>query len=107
MPNWAQTPIRKIAATRAANAGATVAQLNAIFGWKGTPRRPTERASPARQLASSLRTTSEHLFPHLDKRCGRKSKTNNDFRSLFFEWWAHKDSNLGPADGSVQILSHI
>jgi integrase len=27
---------RKIAATRAAEAGATVAQLNAIFGWKGT-----------------------------------------------------------------------
>jgi integrase len=27
---------RKIAATRAAEAAATVAQLNAIFGWKGT-----------------------------------------------------------------------
>jgi len=27
---------RKIAATRAAEAGATVAQLNAIFGWSGT-----------------------------------------------------------------------
>jgi integrase len=27
---------RKIAATRAAEAGATVAELNAIFGWKGT-----------------------------------------------------------------------
>jgi integrase len=27
--------VRKIAATRAANAGATVAQLEAIFGWKG------------------------------------------------------------------------
>jgi integrase len=27
--------LRKIAATRAANAGATVAQLEAIFGWKG------------------------------------------------------------------------
>jgi integrase len=28
--------VRKIAATRAANNGATVAQLNAIFGWTGT-----------------------------------------------------------------------
>lgn len=28
--------VRKIAATRAANNGATVAQLNAIFGWSGT-----------------------------------------------------------------------
>src|SRR6185503_5776301 len=27
--------VRKIAATRAANAGATVAQLEAIFGWQG------------------------------------------------------------------------
>jgi len=27
---------RKIAATRAAENGASVAQLNAIFGWKGT-----------------------------------------------------------------------
>lgn len=28
--------VRKIAATRAAENGATVAQLNAIFGWTGT-----------------------------------------------------------------------
>ena len=27
---------RKIAATRAADSGATIAQLNAIFGWKGS-----------------------------------------------------------------------
>ena len=27
--------LRKIAATRAANAGATVAELEAIFGWSG------------------------------------------------------------------------
>ena len=27
--------VRKIAATRAANRGATVAQLEAIFGWQG------------------------------------------------------------------------
>jgi integrase len=29
--------VRKIAATRAANAGATVAELEAIFGWQGAP----------------------------------------------------------------------
>lgn len=28
--------VRKIAATRAADSGATVAQLNAIFGWSGS-----------------------------------------------------------------------
>jgi hypothetical protein len=27
--------VRKIAATRAANSGATVAELEAIFGWRG------------------------------------------------------------------------
>ena len=30
------TVAERIAATRAAEAGATVAQLNAIFGWTGT-----------------------------------------------------------------------
>ena len=41
--------LRKAAATRAAENGATVAQLNAIFGWKGsedgdrsTPKPPTD-----------------------------------------------------------------
>jgi integrase len=36
LPNRSAHGCRKIAATRAAEAGATVAQLNAIFGWKGT-----------------------------------------------------------------------
>ena len=36
LPNCSAHGCRKIAATRAAEAGATVVQLNAIFGWKGT-----------------------------------------------------------------------
>jgi integrase len=36
LPNRSAHGCRKIAATRAAENGATVAQLNAIFGWSGT-----------------------------------------------------------------------
>jgi integrase len=44
--------VRKIAATRAANAGATVAQLEAIFGWQGGTMAYT-RAADRRRLAVS------------------------------------------------------
>ena len=44
--------VRKIAATRAANAGATVAQLEAIFGWSGGRMAALyTRAADRRQLA--------------------------------------------------------
>lgn len=44
--------VRKIAATRAANAGATVAQLEAIFGWSGgTMASLYTRAADRRRLA--------------------------------------------------------
>ena len=44
--------VRKIAATRAANAGATVAQLEAIFGWcGGTMASLYTRAADRRRLA--------------------------------------------------------
>jgi integrase len=44
--------VRKIAATRAANAGATVAQLEAIFGWQGgTMASLYTRAADRRRLA--------------------------------------------------------
>jgi integrase len=57
--------LRKAAATRAANAGATVAQLNAIFGWRGAAMASlyTEAADRRRlaqdamhKLANSQRT---------------------------------------------------
>ncbi|MET0669335.1 MAG: tyrosine-type recombinase/integrase [Xanthobacteraceae bacterium] len=61
--------VRKIAATRAANHGATVAQLEAIFGWRqhSTPGRRIASGSRLR-LCTSSRTMSEHLFPHPGKR---------------------------------------
>jgi hypothetical protein len=42
---------RKIAATRAAEAGATVAELNAIFGWRGTAMASLYTASADRKLS--------------------------------------------------------
>jgi len=45
--------VRKIAATRAANAGATVAQLEAIFGWTGgTMASHYTRSADRRRLAT-------------------------------------------------------
>lgn len=47
--------VRKIAATRAANAGATVAQLEAIFGWSGGRLASLyTRAADRRRLAMEL-----------------------------------------------------
>jgi len=44
--------VRKIAATRAANAGATVAQLETIFGWSGARMAALyTRAADRRRLA--------------------------------------------------------
>jgi integrase len=47
--------VRKIAATRAANAGATVAQLEAIFGWSGGGRMASlyTRSADRERLAKS------------------------------------------------------
>jgi integrase len=51
--------VRKIAATRAANAGATVAQLEAIFGWTGgTMASHYTRKADRKRLA----TSSMHLL---------------------------------------------
>ena len=49
--------VRKIAATRAANAGATVAQLEAIFGWSGGRMAALyTRAADRRRLAMEAMT---------------------------------------------------
>ena len=71
--------IRKLGATRAANAGATVPQLKAIFGWTAIEdgdalhsRRPI--GADWRQMrCTSLRTISELLLSHLPDRCDNQS----------------------------------
>jgi integrase len=53
--------VRKIAATRSANAGATVAQLEAIFGWQGgTMASLYTRAADRRRLALEAMHTLEN-----------------------------------------------
>jgi len=70
--------VRKIAATRAANRGATVAQLEAIFGWQGGAMASLYTRSADRQrlsieamhkLATSMVEPSHPVRPR-----GRKSK---------------------------------
>jgi len=55
---------RKIAATRAADNGASVAQLNAIFGWRGTAMaslytEEADRKRLARQAIEKLTNENE------------------------------------------------
>jgi integrase len=64
IPNKSAHGCRKIAATRAAENGATVAQLNAIFGWRGTAMaslytEAAERKRLAREAMSKLATQNE------------------------------------------------
>ena len=66
--------VRKIGATRAAENGATVAELEAIFGWQGGGMaslytRAANRARLAKLAMSKLeRTPSEQSIPSPDKR---------------------------------------
>jgi integrase len=54
--------VRKIAATRAANAGATVAQLEAIFGWQGgTMAALYTRAADRRRLSIEAMSKLENV----------------------------------------------
>ena len=55
---------------RAAKHGATVAQLNAIFGWSGGAMarhytREADRSGCPSRRCTSWRTLHEHLYPHL------------------------------------------
>jgi hypothetical protein len=75
--------VRKIAATRAANHGATVAQLEAIFGWSGGTMashytRSADRQRLAIEAMHKLANNDEHLFPHLMGRCGRKMRKRHE-----------------------------
>jgi integrase len=74
---------RKIAATRAAENGASVAQLNAIFGWKGTAMaslytEAAERKRLAAEAMTKVQGANEiaTIFPAPSRKVwGRTSKT--------------------------------
>jgi integrase len=64
IPNKSAHGCRKIAATRAAENGATVTQLNAIFGWRGTAMaslytEAAERKRLAREAMGKLTRQNE------------------------------------------------
>lgn len=74
--------VRKIAATTAANAGATVAQLEAIFGWSGGTMaslytRAADRGRLAREAMHKLANAERTSIPapkHPVRARGRKAK---------------------------------
>lgn len=73
--------LRKAAATHAANRGATVVQLEAIFGWEGGQMaslytRSADRKALVEAAMEKLsrKVNRKHLFPHLRGRCGPKRK---------------------------------
>ena len=94
--------VRKIAATRAANAGATVAQLEAIFGWQGGSMAALyTRAADRRRLSieamSKLgndKRTSIVAPLYEVRHLGEKK---NEFSGKNSKWWAREDSNLQPS----------
>ena len=72
--------VRKIGAPRAANNGATVAELEAIFGWQGGGiaslyTRAADRARLAKGAMAKLeRTPANNLFPRSRKSAGLRRK---------------------------------
>ena len=93
--------VRKIGATRAAENGATVAELEAIFGWGGGGMAAlyTRAADRARLAKGAIGSSPEHppniLFPHLKKRCGREAKNTRQSKYLKMQWWG--PAGLEPA----------
>ena len=79
------------AATNAANHGATVAELEAIFGWAGGQmaslytRSANRRALSARAINKLLGIETEKSIPAPDRRCGRQSEKPRHFRADFLE----------------------
>ena len=77
--------LRKIGATRAANNGATVAQLNAIFGWTGSKMASLYTANADRAgWRVSTWTRCEQSTPHLRVRCGVELRIENKNNDLIF-----------------------
>ena len=85
--------VRKIAATRAANAGATVAQLEAIFGWSGGrmaslyTRRPIASVSRLRRCTSSQANVERTSIPAPCVQVRAPAEKPNHFKADFLGWW--------------------
>lgn len=77
--------LRKIGATRLANAGATVAQLNAVFGWTGSKMaslytQAADRARLAREVMPRMLTSNDlatSMLPPEEKVVAPAAKTKS------------------------------
>jgi len=76
--------VRKIPATRAANAGATEAELMAIFGWTD-PKMASHYTKTAnrKRLAAQATTKLATSIPAPSIRCGRKPQKSNEINRIF------------------------
>jgi len=85
--------VRKIGATRAANNGATVAELEAIFGWEGGRMaslytRAADRVRLAKSARAKLdRTQSEQPIPVPSGKVRGQSRKWSEISGLIFRWW--------------------
>jgi hypothetical protein len=94
--------VRKIAATRAANSGATVAQLEAIFGWSGGQMashytRSADRKRLALEGMHMLANEKRKSIPSPSDQV-RARENQNKIKDKFFKWWGWEDSNFQPND---------
>jgi hypothetical protein len=89
--------VRKIAATRAADAGATEAELMAIFGWTDSKMAShyTKTANRKRLAAQAMNKLATSI-PDLGIRCGGKTNNVSKIKGEILQWWARQDSNLQP-----------
>jgi integrase len=93
--------LRKAGATRAANNGATEAQLEAMFGWRGGGMaslytRQANRAKLALEAADKLLSEQDanRAIPAPRTKCGRQTRKTRVINTLFFLWRSRQDSNL-------------
>ena len=93
--------VRKIAATTAANAGATEAELMAIFGWTDPKMaahytRTANRKRLAAQAMSKLATSIPAPCPQVRARAVKAQEN----RAIFCRWCPGEDSNFHALSGT-------
>jgi len=94
--------LRKAGAARAANNGATVAMLEAIFGWHGGDMASlyTKSADRIRLSREAIGKLSRREFPasipNPSERLGLKPEKSSNFKAPKGKWCGQEDSNLHP-----------
>jgi integrase len=104
--------VRKIAAARAAERGATVAQLEAIFGWKGGRMASlyTEAADRKQLALDAMHTLANEKgksIPSPEGKVRGQSENRNEDKMISFKWWGRQDSNLRRHSQRIYSLSPV